>query len=227
MEHPAFRSKPFREAKLRIDAEDKGGALDNKLVQVIADAFEARLLVLSNPGLSINQVAHKEGRCRKQLTKLVSVSWLSPRIVEAIAADPAEGEQSHHAPRDSAAHRLGRSGSVARVSNLSAIHCIFLPRGRGTSRQRIGSISAALRPGQRSLSPTAQKFMAPNPRRTAPLSKHRVPEGEIMSAWLTVWCGREDSNFHGLSPTTTSTLRVYQFRHDRIIDRGQEAAPAG
>ena len=29
------------------------------------------------------------------------------------------------------------------------------------------------------------------------------------------WCGREDSNFHGLAPTTTSTLRVYQFRHDR------------
>jgi hypothetical protein len=36
----------------------------------------------------------------------------------------------------------------------------------------------------------------------------------------TEWCGREDSNFHGLSPTTTSTLRVYQFRHDRIIDKG-------
>ena len=32
------------------------------------------------------------------------------------------------------------------------------------------------------------------------------------------WCGREDSNFHGLSPTATSTLRVYQFRHDRSID---------
>ena len=29
------------------------------------------------------------------------------------------------------------------------------------------------------------------------------------------WCGREDSNFHGLAATTTSTLRVYQFRHDR------------
>ena len=29
------------------------------------------------------------------------------------------------------------------------------------------------------------------------------------------WCGQEDSNFHGLSPTTTSTLRVYQFRHGR------------
>ena len=33
------------------------------------------------------------------------------------------------------------------------------------------------------------------------------------------WCGREDSNFHGLSATTTSTLRVYQFRHDRTSRR--------
>ncbi len=24
-----------------------------------------------------------------------------------------------------------------------------------------------------------------------------------------VWCGREDSNFHGCYPTATSTLRVY------------------
>jgi hypothetical protein len=23
------------------------------------------------------------------------------------------------------------------------------------------------------------------------------------------WCGREDSNFHGVAPTATSTLRVY------------------
>ncbi|MGJ8586089.1 MAG: hypothetical protein ACSHXD_18510, partial [Marinosulfonomonas sp.] len=26
-----------------------------------------------------------------------------------------------------------------------------------------------------------------------------------------IWCGREDSNFHGCYPTATSTLRVYQF----------------
>ena len=32
-----------------------------------------------------------------------------------------------------------------------------------------------------------------------------------------IWCGREDSNFHGIAPTATSTLRVYQFRHDRTI----------
>ena len=36
---------------------------------------------------------------------------------------------------------------------------------------------------------------------------------------LTDWCGLEDSNFHGLSPTTTSTLRVYQFRHGRTFFR--------
>ncbi len=24
-----------------------------------------------------------------------------------------------------------------------------------------------------------------------------------------IWCGREDSNFHGFNPTATSTLRVY------------------
>ena len=42
---------------------------------------------------------------------------------------------------------------------------------------------------------------------------------------LTDWCGREDSNFHGLSPTTTSTLRVYQFRHDRRPE--EKTAPIG
>ena len=30
------------------------------------------------------------------------------------------------------------------------------------------------------------------------------------------WCGREDSNFHPVSGTAPSTLRVYQFRHDRM-----------
>jgi hypothetical protein len=48
--------------------------------------------------------------------------------------------------------------------------------------------------------------------------------------WLARWCGREDSNFHGLSPTTTSTLRVYQFRHDRTREkaaRAEAALPSG
>jgi hypothetical protein len=36
------------------------------------------------------------------------------------------------------------------------------------------------------------------------------------------WCGREDSNFHGLSATATSTLRVYQFRHDRTRENAPQ-----
>ena len=40
------------------------------------------------------------------------------------------------------------------------------------------------------------------------------PQG-LVPSFNRNWCGREDSNFHGLSATTTSTLRVYQFRHDR------------
>jgi site-specific DNA recombinase len=83
---PPPARKPFREAKLRIDAEDRSSTLDNKLIQLIADADEARQLIIGNPGLSINQVANKESRCRKQLAKLLSVSWLSPRIVESIVA---------------------------------------------------------------------------------------------------------------------------------------------
>jgi site-specific DNA recombinase len=78
--------KPFREAKLRIDSEKTGSMPDSKLVQLIVDALEARQLVINCPGLSINQIANKEGRCRKRMTKLVSVSWLSPRIVESIVA---------------------------------------------------------------------------------------------------------------------------------------------
>ena len=64
-------------------------------------------------------------------------------------------------------------------------------------------------------------------RGTAPFRAAARKHPRIQGSLRTEWCGREDSNFHGLSPTTTSTLRVYQFRHDRIIDKGAEAAPAG
>jgi len=54
------------------------------LIQLVADAFDARQLIMNNPRLSINQIAKQEGRCRKQLTKLLSLSWLSPRIIESM-----------------------------------------------------------------------------------------------------------------------------------------------
>jgi len=76
--------KPFREAKLRIDHEAGATPSDTKLVALFGDALLIRELVIANPGLSINQIAKREGRCRKQLTKLVRLSWLSPIFVEAI-----------------------------------------------------------------------------------------------------------------------------------------------
>jgi site-specific DNA recombinase len=81
---PLPERKPFREAKLRMDAEGNGCTPDTKLIQLVADAFDARQLIMNNPRLSINQIAKQEGRCRKQLTKLLSLSWLSPRIIESL-----------------------------------------------------------------------------------------------------------------------------------------------
>ena len=81
---PLPTKKPFREAKLRIDSDANGRAPDKQLLALIADASDAQQLVLDAPGLSINQVAKANGRCRKQLAKLFTVSWLSPRIVESI-----------------------------------------------------------------------------------------------------------------------------------------------
>ena len=39
------------------------------------------------------------------------------------------------------------------------------------------------------------------------------------------WCRREDSNFHGVSPTWPSTMRVYQFRHSDVA-AGSIGTPA-
>lgn len=84
LELPLPERKPFREAKLRIDSTAISNRTDRKLVSLIAEAMEARALVLASPELSLNQLGKREGRCRTQLGKLFRLSWLSPRIVEAI-----------------------------------------------------------------------------------------------------------------------------------------------
>ena len=76
--------KPFREAKLRIDQDATPKSIDAGLIALLGDALQARDIIITSPTLSINQIAKREGRCRKQLTKLVRLSWLSPNIVEAI-----------------------------------------------------------------------------------------------------------------------------------------------
>ena len=86
---PLPTRRPFREAKLRIDAAANDERLSGDLLDVVADAIAARRLVLASPELSLNQLAKREGRCRTQLARLLRLSWMSPRIIEAIA----EGSQ--------------------------------------------------------------------------------------------------------------------------------------
>lgn len=82
--YPLPSCKPFREAKLRIDAAPTDSNADQQLVKLIAEAFAVQRLVLASPELSLNQIAKANGRCRKQMAKLLSISWLSPRIIDAI-----------------------------------------------------------------------------------------------------------------------------------------------
>ncbi|MGB3806664.1 MAG: recombinase family protein [Erythrobacter sp.] len=88
---PLPTRKPFRETKLRIDQDANSKPIDTGMITLLGDALQARDLVLASPELSINQIAKREGRCRKQLTKLIRLSWLSPTIVEAVA----EGRTPH------------------------------------------------------------------------------------------------------------------------------------
>lgn len=86
---PLPTRRPFREARIRIDAEAGGQRPPGDLLDLVAEAFVVQRLVLASPELSLQQLAKREGRCRTQLARLLRLSWLSPRIVEAIA----EGSQ--------------------------------------------------------------------------------------------------------------------------------------
>lgn len=83
---PLPSRRPFREARLRIDSDTGRQPTSHELLGLIADAMAAQRLVLASPELSLAQLAKREGRCRTQLARLLRLSWMSPRIIEAIAA---------------------------------------------------------------------------------------------------------------------------------------------
>ena len=55
----------------------------------MAEAHQARQLILTNPGQSIASIAADHGRCRTRLGKLAALACLAPDIVTAIV----EGRQ--------------------------------------------------------------------------------------------------------------------------------------
>jgi len=62
---------------------------DEKLIALIADAYQARQLVLASPEHSLARIARQHGRCRTRLGKLVELACLAPDIIRAIV----EGKQ--------------------------------------------------------------------------------------------------------------------------------------
>lgn len=62
---------------------------NEKLVALVADAHQARQLVLASPDRSIAAIATANGRCRTRLGKLAALACLAPDIVTAIV----EGRQ--------------------------------------------------------------------------------------------------------------------------------------
>lgn len=81
---PLPERKPFREAKLRIDALQGNNGIDQSLLELLGEAYRVQKIVLASPELGLNQIATREGKCRKHMAKLLRISWLSPNIVEAI-----------------------------------------------------------------------------------------------------------------------------------------------
>ncbi|MXO70293.1 recombinase family protein [Alteraurantiacibacter buctensis] len=81
---PLPARRPFREVRLRIDSDANANHASGDLLGLIAEAMTAQRLVLASPAICLAQLAKREGRCRTQLTRLLRLSWLSPRIVDAI-----------------------------------------------------------------------------------------------------------------------------------------------
>lgn len=81
---PLPKRRPFREARLRIDSHSSAAQASSDLLGLIADVLAAQQFVIASPELSLAQLAKREGRCRKQLTKLVRLSWLSPNVIDSI-----------------------------------------------------------------------------------------------------------------------------------------------
>lgn len=65
---------------------------DERLIALMAAAYQARQLVLASPEHSLARIARQHGRCRTRLGKLVELSCLAPDVITAVV----EGKQPEH-----------------------------------------------------------------------------------------------------------------------------------
>jgi len=93
---PSVRVRRGHQLRLIVPGPEVGRSnparRDAKLTSIIAEAHQARQLVLANPQHSLAQIAREHGRCRTRLGKLVALSCLAPDIVTAIV----QGKQPAH-----------------------------------------------------------------------------------------------------------------------------------
>ena len=90
---PATRVRHGHQLRLIIPAQQPISIVQatrsDKLVALIAEANQARQLILANPDRPIATIAADHGRCRTRLGKLAALGCLAPDIVTAIV----EGRQ--------------------------------------------------------------------------------------------------------------------------------------
>ncbi len=90
---PATRVRHGHQIRLVIPSQQPisiaAATRDQKLVALMAEAHQAKQLILSNPDRSIAAIAADHGRCRTRLSKLAALACLAPDIVTAIV----EGRQ--------------------------------------------------------------------------------------------------------------------------------------
>jgi len=89
---PAVRVRRGHQLRLIIPGPEHDtppARRDQRLIKLVADALEARELVLTHPDTSMAALAAEHGRCRTRLSKLVALSCLAPDIVQRIV----EGRQ--------------------------------------------------------------------------------------------------------------------------------------
>ena len=87
-ELPAITARVRHQLRLIVPgsapAEEPPPQLDHKLIRLVAEALEARELVLAQPARSLSAIARDAGKCRTRLGKLVCISCLAPSIIESI-----------------------------------------------------------------------------------------------------------------------------------------------
>lgn len=91
---PAHRQRRGHQIRLMIEGEGQSiqpmlqpkPVREEKLIALLAEAYDARQLVLSNPEIPLAELAKRQGMCRKHLGQLVELSSLAPDVVELVLA---------------------------------------------------------------------------------------------------------------------------------------------